>query len=458
MLEHEAARDSLIRGYLDTVSDQIRWKRARTVAVRELEAHLEDQRQEFQAEGHSPAEAERLAVEEMGDPVAVGTDLDRLHRPRSQWGMLALTLALLLVGSWLRYALTRAGAPWGENLDPFRCVLSAVTGAAVLIGAYFLDISRLLRWAKWVYIGAVAAGVLSLHLSPNVNNASYFTRYVVLFYPAAYAFWLYACRGKGWQGLLAALAGGIPLAAIGVEAPFLQGVIQLLVIGCFLLLLAIWMDWFTVPRRQGMAAVGGLAAIMAGAVAWLLIGVGFGAARVQILLHPETDPMGAGYQSIMAQRVLEASRLVGKGGELPIQLETIRDRELLPEMMLPEWNHDFLPTTMVYKLGWLPYLLLLAVLAALFLWMLRRCACQRSQSGKLLALAVVGTLAVQSVFAVVLNLGFVLFSAQLPLVTGNLHSVVDCALIGLALSAFRSESLLRDAAAPMPEALEKETA
>ncbi len=32
-------------------------------------------------------------------------------------------------------------------------------------------------------------------------------------------------------------------------------------------------------------------------------------------------------------------------------------------MMLPEWNHDFLPTTMVYKLGWLPYLLLLAVLA-----------------------------------------------------------------------------------------------
>ena len=447
-----------IRDYLDAVEAQIRWKRARAVAARELETHLEDQREEFLAEGHPPEEAERLAVEEMGDPVSVGADLDRLHRPRPQWGMLALTLALLLVGSWLRYALTRAGAPWDEDLDPFRCALSAAAGAVVLMVAYLLDVSRLLRWAKWVYIGAVAAGVLSLHLSPTVNNASYFTRYVVLFYPAAYAFWLYACRGKGWLGLLAAVAGGIPLAAIGVEAPFLQGVIQLLVIGCFLLLLAIWMGWFTVPRRQGLAAVGGLAAIMAGTVLWMLLGAGYNASRIQILLHPETDPMGAGYQSIMAQRVLEASRLVGKGGELPIQLETIRDRELLPEMMLPEWNHDFLPTTMVYKLGWLPYLLLLAVLAALFLWMLRRCACQRSQSGKLLALAVVGTLAVQSVFAVVLNLGFVLFTAQLPLVTGNLHSVVDCALIGLALSAFRSESILRDAAAPAPETLEKETA
>ena len=445
-----------VRDYLDTVSDQIRWKRARTVVVRELETHLEDQREEFQAEGHAPEEAERLAVEEMGDPVSVGADLDRLHRPRPQWGMLALTLALLLVGSWLRYALTRAGAPWDEDLDRFRCALSAAAGAVVLMVAYLLDVSRLLRWAKWVYIGAVAVGVLSLHLSPTVNNASYFTRYVVLFYPVAYAFWLYACRGKGWTGLLAAVAGGIPLTVVCMCAPFVQGMLQLMVIGCFLLLLAIQMDWFTVPRRQGLAAVGGLAAVMAGAVMWLLFGAGYNAARVQIFLHPEIDPQGAGYQAVMARRILGASRLMGKGGDLPIQLNTVQGMELPPEMMLPEWNHDFLPTTMVYKLGWLPYLLLLAALAVLLLWMLRRCACQQSQSGKLLALAVGLTLAGQSAFAVALNLGFVLFSAQLPLVTGNLHSVVDCALIGLALSVFRSETLLRDTAAPVPQIPEKE--
>ena len=446
-----------IRDYLDTVTAQIRWKRARAAAVRELETHLEDQRQEFQTEGHPPEEAERLAVEEMGDPVAVGTDLDRLHRPRPQWGMLAVTLALLLVGSYLRYALTRVGEPW-YDLDPFRCALSAAAGAAALMGAYFLDVSRLLYRARWVYMGAIAAGVLCLLFSPNVNNASYFTRYIVLLYPAVYALWLYDCRGKGWRGLLAAVAGGLPLTLICLAAPFMQGMVLLLVIGCFLLLLAIRMDWFTVPRRQGLAAVGGLAAIMAGAVLWLLFAAGYNSARIQALLHPETDPMGSGYQSIMTRRVLEASRLVGKGKDLSIQTVTLQGGELPLEMMLPEWNHDFFPTTMVYKLGWLPYLLLLAVLAALLLWILRRCARQRSQSGKLLALAVAGTLAVQSAFAVVLNLGFVLFSAQLPLVTGNLHSVVDCALIGLALAAFRSESILRDTAMPVFQAPQKETA
>lgn len=77
-----------IRAYLDTVQEQIRWKRARPVLARELEQHLTDQRDAFQTEGKDPETAERLAVEEMGDPVSVGTELDRVHRPKPQWGLL----------------------------------------------------------------------------------------------------------------------------------------------------------------------------------------------------------------------------------------------------------------------------------------------------------------------------------------------------------------------------------
>ena len=40
-----------IRAYLDTVQEQIRWKRARPVVVRELEQHLADQRDAFLEEG-----------------------------------------------------------------------------------------------------------------------------------------------------------------------------------------------------------------------------------------------------------------------------------------------------------------------------------------------------------------------------------------------------------------------
>ena len=125
-----------VRGYLDAVEAQIRWKRARTVAARELETHLEDQQEEFLAEGHPPEEAERLAVEDMGDPVAVGADLDRLHRPRPQWGMLGLTLALLLfVGIPLPGTGAWTGTLAGSILDmKFKDVLVACMGGVLLAG------------------------------------------------------------------------------------------------------------------------------------------------------------------------------------------------------------------------------------------------------------------------------------------------------------------------------------
>ena len=59
-------RPETIQAYLDAVGEQIRWKRARPVVARELEQHLTDQRDAFQAEGNDPETAERLAEADPG--------------------------------------------------------------------------------------------------------------------------------------------------------------------------------------------------------------------------------------------------------------------------------------------------------------------------------------------------------------------------------------------------------
>ena len=99
---------------------------------------------------------------------------------------------------------------------------------------------------------------------------------------------------------------------------------------------------------------------------------------------------------------------------------------------------------MVYKLGWLPFLLLVLAVAGLLLWLLWKCLRQRNQAGRLVALSVIVPLALQTVFNVMQNLGYVLFSASMPLVTGNLPTVVTMGLIGLALSVFRQEPIARE--------------
>ena len=248
-----------IREYLDTVQEQIRWKRARPVVARELEQHLNDQRGAFLEEGNTPETAERLAVEEMGDPVTVGTELDRVHRPKPQWWLLTATIALALLGGFLRAWLTASGADMYEAVSLFRTAIALALGTACLLGAYFLDYTWLTHHAFGVYIGALAAGVLSLWLSPDINYVSYYTRYVVLLYPTVYAVWLYHCRRKRWKGLLLAILGGVPLAIIGWLAPYVLGVLLLMVTGFVLLLTAADMDWFGVGRAKTAAVALGMA-------------------------------------------------------------------------------------------------------------------------------------------------------------------------------------------------------
>jgi len=424
-----------IQTYLQEVTDQIRWKRAKPVVALELRRHLEDQQDAFAEAGNGPEEAERLAVEEMGDPVTVGAELDRIHRPRPQWGLLALTVLLAASGGFLRVWLFAGVEHRGS--DPVRTALSLALGAACLLGTYFLDVSFLGRYGKEVYAAAIVVGLLSLWLSPRWNNISYYTRYVVLCYPVIYAVWLYACRGRGWKGFSLAVLGGMPLSAVCLLAPSIPGLFLLLISGLILLLAAAGMDWFGVGKLPTAGAAMGCAVLLSAAA--LRIGWNdYFAKRVQIAFHPELDPLCMGYQGVLNRLALSGAKWLGKG-TLP------RHYAQYPyETIVPEADHDMLPLSIIFKLGWLPFLLLMLALSSLLVWMLYRGWRQKNQLGRMTVLAVVLTLGFQFLFSLVMNGGVVLFGAEMPLLVGNLHTVLDMALIGLALSVFRGTSIARE--------------
>ncbi|MCI8440953.1 MAG: FtsW/RodA/SpoVE family cell cycle protein [Provencibacterium sp.] len=422
-----------IEQYLKTVEEQIRWKRARPAISLELRQHLEDQRDAFSQAGHPRKEAEALAVKEMGDPAAVGAGLDRIHRPKPQWGLIGLTIALALAGGFLRVLLT-SGSEYARS--PASAVFALLLGTACLLGGYFLDASFLFCHAKTVYTAALLAGILSLHFSPLLHGIHYYTRYVALLYPTVYAVWVFSCRKRGWRGFFAAIAGGIPLAFICLLAPALSALLTLLVCGFILLLCAIWEDWFRLSRKKAAAAVFAAALLpAAGLLLWLFSRYShvYLLQRMMRFLRPEQDPLGSGYQTLSIRKALAASRWLGEG-----------NAQLLPdiyERFVPDWSSGSLLTTAIYRLGWLPFLALMLAAAGLALWLLRKCLQQGRQAGGLLALSVVLSLSMQASASLCMNLGFPLFAAEFPLLTGNLHTIIDMGLIGLALSTFRGAAI-----------------
>lgn len=120
-----------IETYVETAMDQVRWKKARPGLAAEIRTHLLDQRDACLAQGMDEGAAQGEAVRQMGDPVALGTDLDRVHRPRPQWGLLVFALALAALGTLVRLVLTMDTPSATPGLTH---IIGGVLGRAVCLG------------------------------------------------------------------------------------------------------------------------------------------------------------------------------------------------------------------------------------------------------------------------------------------------------------------------------------
>ena len=76
--------------WLDRATAAIRFGPDRKEVRAELEAHLEDKALDFQRifPGLTEAEARERAVSEMGDPMEIGKELAKVHKPDGLWKQL----------------------------------------------------------------------------------------------------------------------------------------------------------------------------------------------------------------------------------------------------------------------------------------------------------------------------------------------------------------------------------
>lgn len=419
--------------YLDQVAQVIRWRRARPFALRELRTHLLEQKDCFMAEGMSEQEAEETALRDIGDPSLVGEELDTVHRPREQWLLLGVVVVLACIAVFLRFYLT-IGYEY-EMPHPMKTAAALVVGLAAMAALYFLDYRVLMRHGEKIYISAILLGFLTWQFGPHVNNAAWYTRHIVLLYPVVYAVWLNTCRNKGWKGVFLAIFGGIPLAMIACMAPYVTGLLLLLIVGFVLLLATAGMDWFGVGRPAGFFASAAAAVVVAVPAAGKMLSSASFARRVEFMLHPENDPLGYGYQAMSVRDMLSGAQWQGRTTAVSLY------GNYSYEYVVPEWNADFFLTTIACKLGWLIFLVVVGVMLVLFTVLLVRACRGRNAFGRLLAVSAILPMLLQTAGAVIQNLGYVFTSVPIPLFSGNLIMMLTLAQVALALSVFRQEKL-----------------
>ncbi|HGH7173303.1 TPA: FtsW/RodA/SpoVE family cell cycle protein [Bacillus wiedmannii] len=130
--------------FVSEVTNHIKSKEAKSFVATELEFHLKQAKNTWIEKGLSEEVAENKAVEQMGSPIKLGQELNKLHKPKVDWFLLILLVAAMGLGFLPIIAL-------GHTNDLLmNKVIFVILGIAAAIGIMLLDYRKLERLG-WLF-------------------------------------------------------------------------------------------------------------------------------------------------------------------------------------------------------------------------------------------------------------------------------------------------------------------
>jgi cell division protein FtsW (lipid II flippase) len=420
-----------ISQFLKTVCEQIRWKKAHDIIEEEIENHIIDQKNAFMANGLNEEVAIDKALKEMGDPVLIGSELDRTHKPEVEWSIILLTGLILILGFALRLLVT-----YDSNmpLTVSNNLISVVLGIGFMIIVYFLDFTIIGKYPKIIFLALIVVTIGAMGVSPIINGKYFYVQFIVMLFPIAFSGIIYNMRAYGYLGIILSglffgFSGFVVLIIPSVSSMFLYSVTCLI-----LLTFAITKGYFNVNKKRAMLLVYIPIIFILFLVTIGILNSPYCLERLLNAFNPYLDPLGTGYIGIVIRDML-------------VHAKFYKHLELgSSDIILPNINTDYMLTYVIHRLGWISFIFIIAVILAFIIRSSIICVKQKSVLGKLVSIAVLLTFIMQVVIYVASNLGFQLFSPlTLPLISyGGTGTIINMILIGVMLSVFKSGNLACD--------------
>ncbi|AMR01545.1 FtsW/RodA/SpoVE family cell cycle protein [Bacillus thuringiensis] len=129
--------------FLKEVTNHIKSKEAKDLVVTELEFHLKQTKNMWIGKGLSEAVAEDKAVEQMGSPVKLGEELNKLYKPKVDWFLIGLLVAAMGLG--FLPVITFGHADLFMNK-----VIFVILGVVTAVGIMLIDYRKLERFG-WLF-------------------------------------------------------------------------------------------------------------------------------------------------------------------------------------------------------------------------------------------------------------------------------------------------------------------
>lgn len=428
--------------FIGDVLGYIRYQKVHPSIRYELEDHIESLKACYIEEGLDENEAYEKAVLQMGEAESIGKALNKTHKPKLEWSVLLLMFAIVSIGLFALYCADSYEIQNTYTRIYVRQLVFVGFGVGALIGAYFFDYRYLDRWAIPIYLLGIGLLLYGQHFGMTVNGATRWIKlgpFNVSIPQVVLAILMLSYIGivrrlgndqiKNYLGL--GIIAGVPLfilMQISMMSAVLLGI-------CFLLVLT-----FHINSRNAKKSKIKLLSILysivvgSGALVFMyMLRAPYRMDRFKVMFNPESDPLGSGYMAVQMKAVRESASLIGNKGF-----------KVTPVGYLPEPTNDIIFTFILGSMGWLIGAFLILCIAVVIIRMFKASTKIRDNYGKMVSLSIATLFAVQFVYNIAMNLGYIpIIGIPLPFVSyGGSGMVINFALMGVFLSVYRKKDLV----------------
>jgi cell division protein FtsW (lipid II flippase) len=446
-LQH-SLQNPLVSEFLDRVCHEVRAKEMHTDIREELLGHLADRVEHLvDVEGKNQEEAIAEAIKQMGNPAAIGEGLHKVHRPKTDWGLLLLvgTMVIIAVVSLFTLSASYADHPLGDLLFPFATrIISGAAGISAMLVIAFINYRKLIRFSFTLYILTIGLMFISLLFGAQIHGSrEWIAVGPIGFNVIAAAPYL----------LIIAAAGMLyhPKSILGIKKP-ISG--KMILLKELVLLVLVPVFFFSIAPSLGQLLIYslGLAILLAvsGRLKLLFAAVGsmcmltlivlwstggrlmYARARLTHFLQPDSD---AGIPTKQSIDAISSAGMWGKGWGIPT--ESLNLRNISSEMLFPY---------LVQCLGWV-FGAALVVIVLLFVGrMISLGRLLRDGYAKMLTIGLAGLFGVKFVWNIVMCLGLLpIMGFELPLMNWSSISIIEFGAVGLLLSIYRRKDMIPSA-------------
>ncbi|GIO10477.1 cell division protein FtsW [Cohnella xylanilytica] len=453
-----------VRQYLDEICGQVRTREKHDEIRRELASHLEDLvADKLDSLGEAVEdgtdrrvredEAVREAIRQMGDARLIGKRLNRVHKPKTDWSLVALSAILIGIGLFAMYTVQGAFEP-GSHYDSVRFLMNKIVfsalGLAAMAALYFLDY-RKLRSLVWPLYITAALLMLLTHFETfggSVINGSHTwiriagisidtTAVAPYLFAIAYSGYLISGGPGSTGGRYGKLRGYAKELALYFVVPaylYLKSpsLISLLVhvVAMSIVLLFTRGGW---KRWAGYVGVG-VVFLSSPLVTATGLYTSY-RSQLQTYLQFFDDPDISFSRASYSLRIIRSAGLWGQGfSEFPIR-------------WLPFAQSENIVAFLVYGLGWIVGALL-AVIVVFFILRSTRIASQaKDPFARLLVLGMASILSIKLAWSLLMSVGLLPYvGITLPFIGYNgFNTVVELAAMGVILGVYRRKDSIRHA-------------